>query len=182
MSSKSAQVILPRIIRAKDAPFYLGMDNLYPAYASALRSAIAGDERITLLDETLTDAAQSALIASADFVLSPHRSEGFGLHLAEAMAMGKCVIATGWSGNLDFMPEGSAALLPYTLAPLFDPTGIYQPREGDVWAEPDALAGADILQALAADPARRAAMGAAAQDAIATRLPASSCRNALESF
>ena len=43
------------------------------------------------------------LINSIDSLISLHRSEGFGLHLAEAMAMGKAVIATNWSGNTDFM-------------------------------------------------------------------------------
>ncbi len=158
-----------------------GLD-LYPAYAAALREAIGSDSRITLLDETLTDAGQSALLASADIILSAHRSEGFGLHLAEAMALGKCVIATGWSGNMDFMPEGSAAHLPYTLIPVTDSTGVYRPRSGDVWAEPDSDAGAEILRQLARDPARRAAMGAAARQAIATCLPATACKAALEAL
>lgn len=158
-----------------------GLD-LYPAYAAALREAIGSDNRITLLDETLTDAGQSALLASADIILSAHRSEGFGLHLAEAMALGKCVIATGWSGNMDFMPEGSAAHLPYTLIPVSDSTGVYRSRSGDVWAEPDSDAGAKILRQLANDSAGRAAMGNAAQQAIATCLPATACKAALEAL
>jgi len=156
-----------------------GLD-LYPDYAAILHQTIGGDPRIRLIDETLSDTSQSALQASADIVLSPHRSEGFGLHLAEAMALGKCVIATGWSGNLDFMPPGSAALIPFNLVPVSDTTGVYRPRPGDIWADPDIGAGAALLRELASDPARRAAMGAAALQAVANCLPHTTCRQVLE--
>lgn len=156
--------------------------SLFPAQHADLIAAIDGDPRIRLLDRTQTPAEQAALLDSADILLSPHRSEGFGLNLAEAMAAGKCVIATGWSGNLDFMPEGSAALLPYTLVPAVDPAGVYVPEPGAVWAEPDFEAGVTALRNLAADPEKRAAMGALARAAVEACLGPRPIRDALTSL
>jgi glycosyltransferase involved in cell wall biosynthesis len=86
------------------------------------------------------------------------------------MAAGKCVIATGWSGNIDFMEEGAANLLPFRLVPVKDPTGVYNPEPGTLWAEPDFDAGVTALQALAADSARRKAMGVKARQLVSERL------------
>ena len=77
-----------------------------------------------------------ALTACADIVLSLHRSEGFGLVPAEAMLLGRPVVATGWSGNMDFMDADSAALVGYRLVPARDPRGVFE-APGAVWAEPD---------------------------------------------
>lgn len=153
---------------------------LYPDYAAKLHAAIDGDQRIRVLDQTLSDAEQARLLAQADIILSPHRSEGFGLSLAEAMAKGKCVVATGWSGNLEFMNDICAMLLPYTLVPLADSTKVYASLPGAVWADPDFDAGVQILIDLASSPAKRAAIGANARRAIAERLGSRSYRNALE--
>lgn len=152
---------------------------LFPAYAAKLMTAIGGDPRITVLDEALSDADLASLLASADILLAPHRSEGFGLHLAEAMAAGKCVAATGWSGNLEFMTDANSALLPFRLVPVADETGVYAPQPGAVWADPDIAAGAGILASLAADPARRQQLGQAARQTIASQLPASVYARAL---
>lgn len=153
--------------------------SLYPAYATKLMAAAGGDPRVTVMDETLSEAALATLLASADILLAPHRSEGFGLHLAEAMAAGKCVVATGWSGNLEFMTEANSALLPFRLIPVFDETGVYAPQPGAVWADPDIAAGAEILASLAADPDRRKQLGEAARQSIPRRLPACAYARAL---
>lgn len=100
-----------------------------------------------------------ALTAACDIVLSLHRSEGFGLVLAEAMLLGKPVVTTGWSGNLDFMDRDSAALVDYRLVPVADPRGTYR-MAGACWAEPDPMHAAVLLRRLADDPAARAALGA----------------------
>lgn len=153
--------------------------SLFPAHAAKLKAAAHGDARIHLLDQTLDAAGQDALIQSADILLSPHRSEGFGLNLAEAMAAGKCVIATGWSGNVDFMPEGAATLLPFTLVPVVDSTGVYLPEENAMWAEPEFEAGIAALKALAADAEMRSRMGERARAAISELLGTRQIRNAL---
>ena len=69
----------------------------------------------------LPPADMSGLMADVDIVLSLHRSEGFGLVPAEAMQLGKPVVATGWSGNMDFMNERNSAPVSYRLVPVQDP-------------------------------------------------------------
>ncbi|MBW8880862.1 MAG: glycosyltransferase, partial [Asticcacaulis sp.] len=78
---------------------------------------------IRVMSERLSDAEMDALIAACDLLVSLHRSEGFGLTLAEAMAAGVAVIATDWSGNRDFMTEGNSRLVPARLVPIRDPDG-----------------------------------------------------------
>ncbi|MFN7054346.1 glycosyltransferase [Hyphomonas sp.] len=153
--------------------------HLFPAYARELQDAAEGDERISILDQTLPEPDQSALLDGADIILSPHRSEGFGVHLAEAMARGKSVIATGWSGNLEFMSAEASILLPYRLGPVKDPTGVYAPQDPVVWAEADFDAGVEALRSLADDPARRARISESAQAAIRRRLGSRVYRNAI---
>ncbi|MFN7057133.1 glycosyltransferase, partial [Hyphomonas sp.] len=144
--------------------------SLFEGYAKELHEAAAGDSRITILDQTLTDQDQAALLDRADVILSPHRSEGFGVHLAEAMARGKSVVATGWSGNLEFMSEEGSVLLPYELQPVRDSTGVYRPGEGTLWAEADFEAGVEALRGLAASPDRRAKFAITGPQTIARRL------------
>ncbi|MBN8553785.1 MAG: glycosyltransferase family 4 protein [Caulobacterales bacterium] len=129
-----------------------------PSALERLRTFARERPDVTLLDEDLADREMDRLVASVDIVLSPHRAEGFGLVLAEAMALGKGVVATGFSGNMDFMDATSAALIPFSLTTADDPTGRY----GGVWAEPDIGACAEILKALVDDAGRRRALGLAA--------------------
>ncbi len=120
--------------------------------------AAADHPNIRVLTETLPAAEAHALTACADIVLSLHRAEGFGLVPAEAMLLGIPVVATGWSGNLDFMDAASAALVPYALIPARDPRGVFE-APGAVWAEPDLAAAAADLVRLADDKAARVALG-----------------------
>ena len=110
-----------------------------------------------------------ALTTIADLVLSLHRSEGFGLVPVEAMLLGRTVIATGWSGNMEFMDERSAALVRYRLVAAADPRGIYV-VPGAVWAEPDVMHAAEWLRCLADDAPVRATLGAAGQIRARARL------------
>ncbi len=111
-------------------------------------------------------------------MLSLHRAEGFGLVPAEAMLLGVPVVATGWSGNMDFMDADSAALVPYTLVPARDPRGVFE-AEGAEWAEPDIAAAAARLARLADDPAERAALGARGRATARARLGLAPVRDAL---
>ena len=96
----------------------------------------------------LDDLALDDLYERADLLLSLHRSEGFGLPMREAMARGIPVVATGWSGNLDFMDESNSSLVPYKLVQVQDTSGVYATG---TWAEPDLDAAADQLRRLAYD-------------------------------
>jgi glycosyltransferase involved in cell wall biosynthesis len=152
-----------------------------PQAAASLMAAMEATPNVILIDEVLSPADRDRLLASCDIFLSLHRSEGFGLLLAEAMAAGKAVVATGWSGNLDFMDEQSAVLVPYQLKPVDDPQGIYG---RGLWAEPDIDAAAQALAALIDDPERRAALGARARARVRHQLSPSAVgqimRRALE--
>lgn len=134
-----------------------------------LDSAIAGAPNIRIVDRTLTPEEMTALMALSDIVISTHRSEGFGLICAEGMALGKPVIATGWSGNLDFMSEANSVLLPYKLIPVEDRDNVFSLR-GQFWADPDVDAAATWLTRLADDADLRQRLGAQARQDITEKL------------
>ena len=67
-----------------------------------------------MVDAYLEPAQNAALLARADCYVSLHRSEGFGLTLAESMALGTPVIATGYSGNTDFTTPHNSYLVDWT--------------------------------------------------------------------
>ncbi len=90
------------------------------------------------------------LIAACDSLISLHRSEGFGLILAEAMALGKPVIATNYSSNTEFMDPSCACMVDYRRVKVGKTTG---PYPGDaIWAEPDIDQAAAQLAQLIAEP------------------------------
>lgn len=95
-------------------------------------------------------AAVASLIARCDALLSPHRAEGFGLAIAEAMEMGKPVIATGYSGNLDFMTPDNSFFISHRVVRT-DKTRENYPV-GTEWAEPNLDHAARLMRALAKQP------------------------------
>lgn len=113
-----------------------------------------------LITETYSPDAMSALVSSVDVFVSLHRSEGFGLVIAQAMLAGKPVIVTDWSGPRDFTDSASAALVPAREVAVMDPQGIYPPS--GTWAEPDLDAAVDWMRRLASDRGLRQTMGARA--------------------
>ncbi len=135
----------------------------------ALDDAIAGSNNIRLIDGMLPEADMLGLMAASDIVISLHRSEGFGLVPAQAMRLGKPVIATAWSGNLEFMNEHNSALVDYKLVPVDDPEGTFG-ADGQRWAEADVEHAATWLTRLADDASLRAGLGAAAAADIGTQL------------
>ena len=82
-----------------------------PEAADELRRRIGERPDIELVDRYLDPRQNAALIARADCYVSLHRSEGFGLTLAESMALGTPVIATGYSGNIDFTTPSNSYLV-----------------------------------------------------------------------
>ncbi len=89
-----------------------------PANHEQLLAAVAEREDIHIIDRYLSPGEKDGLTAACDCYVSLHRSEGFGLGMAEAMYLGKPVIATGYSGNLDFMTEENSLLVDYQLVPI----------------------------------------------------------------
>jgi glycosyltransferase involved in cell wall biosynthesis len=102
---------------------------------------------IRIMDHVMPEAERWALMAAADVLVSPHRAEGYGLAIAEAMALGRAVVATGWSGNTDFMSGPGCYALPFRLIPAEDPMATYH-HPHMCWADPDEAALAATLRQL----------------------------------
>ena len=113
-----------------------------------------------LIDRSLDAEEMKSLLMGCDAYVSLHRSEGFGFCLAEAMYFGKPVIATAYSGNLDFMTPETACLVDYRLVPV--KPGEYPCGEGQSWAEPSIEQAAEQMARLVDDPAEGRRLGARA--------------------
>lgn len=117
----------------------------YEPGLAEIRSAISGATNIQFLTDTVTPEQLGEIYDRADVLLSLHRSEGFGLTLAEAMFRGILVIATDWSGSRDFLSPSVGIPVPYGLVPARDPQGTYE-FTSMVWAEPDVRFAAQALR------------------------------------
>jgi glycosyltransferase involved in cell wall biosynthesis len=126
--------------------------------ARALAEAVEGRSNISVLDEIINPSELDTLYTEADVVMSLHRAEGFGLTLAEAMLRGLPVVATDWSGNIDFLTEMTGAPIAYSLLPAKDPQRTYHYPDM-TWAEADVNAAAKALWRLRADPGLRTRLG-----------------------
>jgi glycosyltransferase involved in cell wall biosynthesis len=110
-----------------------------------------------LIDTYLDRIDVNALISHADVYISLHRSEGFGLTMAEAMVLGKPVIGTAYSGNVDFMHDAHSYPVPFEVIAL---DKAYPPYEADsVWANPDVTVAARHLRDIYQDPDAAAEKG-----------------------
>lgn len=115
----------------------------HPTQLQELRDAAAG-ANITVIDQVFSPDEVLSLMDACNAYVSLHRSEGLGLTMAEAMLMGKPVIATNFSGNVDFMDEGNSLLVPYELVKLGKPI---PPYEADLeWAEPSIEQAAQLMR------------------------------------
>ncbi len=132
----------------------------HPDDDARLRAAAGDRADIRIWDEHLDDGDQFAFLGHLDVLVSLHRGEGLGKHLAEAMWLGVPCIATGYSGNLDFMTNECARLIEYTLIDVEGGGSIYP--AGTQWADPDIGHAATAMRELADDTKARIALGAAA--------------------
>lgn len=113
-------------------------------------------ESVVIVDQYLSYAQVLALYATCDAFVSLHRAEGLGLGLMEMMLLGKPVVATGWSGNMDFMSDDNAALVRYGYTPVVDTQAAYATgafMRAQMWAEPDLLHAASLMLRLVDDSA-----------------------------
>jgi glycosyltransferase involved in cell wall biosynthesis len=121
---------------------------------------------ITILDGYWKPGELRDLMAACDAYVSLHRSEGTGLTMAEAMALGKPVVATGWSGNTDFMDAANSYPIRFDLIELKQDIGPYQ--AGGIWADPSVDHAASIMQEIFQNRSEAAARGARARQHIET--------------
>ncbi|MDB5314039.1 MAG: glycosyl transferase group 1 [Gemmataceae bacterium] len=142
-------------------------ERYYAEQWQALRSAAAG-AGVKLLDRSLARGELLGLMTAADAYVSLHRSEGFGLTMAEAMLLGKPTIATGYSGNLAFMTPDNSYLVRYERAEI--PEDIPPYPKGCVWAEPSVEHAAKLMRRAVADRAEAAAVAARGREEVAALL------------
>jgi glycosyltransferase involved in cell wall biosynthesis len=95
------------------------------------------EDQVTYLPCWFSDAEINALYEIADIYVSPHHSEGWGLTLSDAMLFRKPVLATGYSGNLEFMNPSNSVLIDYSEENIRpdDCFGLF--HEGMKWAYPN---------------------------------------------
>jgi SAM-dependent methyltransferase len=136
-----------------------------PGRLAGLREAAAGRPDVHIVDRFVPEAERAALMATCDCYVSLHRSEGFGLTLGEAMALGKPVIGTGFSSTLDFMTPQNSYLVRHEMTHV-GPEGENYPAEGR-WAEPDLDHAAELMREVWEDQEGARARGALAQTDIA---------------
>jgi glycosyltransferase involved in cell wall biosynthesis len=129
----------------------------FKAKSDALIAEAGGDPRIVLLDKYCSKEELNNIIASCDAYVSLHRTEGFGLPIAEAMLLHKPVIATGWSGNLDFTTEENSLLVKHEFTVNTEDYGPY--KVGMRWAEPDVEHAARLMRILYEDQAHAKLLG-----------------------
>jgi hypothetical protein len=127
----------------------------------------AAERRIDIVDGYWSTEDLADLYASCDAYVSLHRAEGLGLTMARAMALGKPAIATGWSGNLDFMDADNSFLVNYELVPIPQSVGPY--RVGQLWAEPSIEHAAKLMREVFENPTLASQKGARAQRDLSAR-------------
>jgi glycosyltransferase involved in cell wall biosynthesis len=133
----------------------------HPADVEHLRYAIGNRTDIVVVDTYLSSYVTTCLLARTDCYLSLHRAEGWGLTIAEAMAVATPVVATGYSGNMDFMDTTCTYVVPGKLVPIPSTTSTY--AGAGRWADPDIDVAAKLLVKVSADQSAAEVMGLAGQ-------------------
>lgn len=151
----------------------------FPQQEAMVRAAAAPCPRIRMISSVLTDQDMRALFDAADAFISLHRSEGFGLNIAEAMVAERPVICTGYSGNMDFTTSDNSLLVDWV--PVELGMGDYFGWQGQIWAEPDLSCARAALRHVVNNSSEARALAAQARadvsrmlspDAISARLTA----------
>jgi glycosyltransferase involved in cell wall biosynthesis len=120
-----------------------------PGPAAAVREAASSNPAISIVDEAVSAAECHAILAGCDCYVSLHRSEGFGITIAQAMAYGRPVIATAFGGTVDYADERTAFLVHARPARVPEGTPIYFPG---AWSEPDPGRAAAMMRRVVSDP------------------------------
>ncbi|OOG51054.1 hypothetical protein B0E50_02435 [Rhodanobacter sp. C01] len=142
-----------------------------------LLGVAARDRRIKVRDDMLERSDLQALHRCIDVYVSLHRCEGFGLGIAEAMHMGKPVVATAYSGNMEFMTKDNSCLVDYRMIAVRH--GEYPHAEGQHWADPDFRHAAHYMHALYQDRELASSLGRQAARDMARDFSVEACMNVL---
>ncbi|MDM0067885.1 glycosyltransferase [Variovorax sp. J31P207] len=139
-------------------------------FEKEIRQFAALHSHIQIIDRIFSTTEILQLQAATDVFVSLHRSEGFGLNLAEAMAAGKLAVGTAFSGNMDFMDSSNSLLVDYKMKALSE--GDYVFWNGQWWADPIHDHAVAALEQ-AEDSSLRSRLGAAARVQVADLLSVS---------
>lgn len=140
-----------KLTESHDVPAELVVKINHPTEeeTAELHEQLEGLPNVRIIDRVLGRTEVKALIRSADCFVSLHRSEGFGLPLAEAMVLGKPAIGTNWSGNTDFMNPNNSGVVNFRLVNVGQDYGPY--RAHQMWAEPDIEHAAYLMRLMVCD-------------------------------
>jgi glycosyltransferase involved in cell wall biosynthesis len=141
------------------------------AAAAGVVEACRAHPRVRIIHAVLSVEEMALLQDACDCIVSLHRSEGFGLNIAECMLAGKAAIATGYSGNMDFMDAANSYPVGYKLADVRE--GDYPHHHGQVWAEPDHDEAVALLRHVASQPDEARRRGEIARSTVLGRFTAS---------
>jgi glycosyltransferase involved in cell wall biosynthesis len=133
-----------------------------PHHHDQVLRAIGERSDITAIDAYVSAGEKNAMLAACDAYVSLHRSEGFGLTVAEAMLLGKPVIVTRYGGTLEFTEDGNAFLVDWSPIRVGEDASPYPPDA--MWADPDVEQAAQLMRNVFEDPhesGRRARQGRA---------------------
>ncbi len=154
----------------RNVRFVLKMRNIEPnhwsnidGYWEELADLIAGDTRIELVTGDLPEEEYWAMIGAADAIVSLHRAEGFGYPIADAMALGRPVVVSDYSGSRDFCDAETAFLVDVEVIPT-PPSHLRHGGYIGNWCVPrmdSAVAAMRQVVARRDEAARRAAAGQA---------------------
>jgi len=166
--------------RRSDARLIVKVTNagLFPDGERRLRVAAGAAGDVTLIERTLQPRELSELYRDAGCLISLHRSEGFGLAVAEAMTRGVPVLSTDWSGTTDFVTTDTGRPVPYRLVPAHDPQRTYEDPDQS-WAEADQAAASSMLCALRENAA---GLGERAREDALRRFGTNAYVSAVETF
>jgi glycosyltransferase involved in cell wall biosynthesis len=122
-----------------------------------LRYAVGTRTDIKIINSYMSREQLHSLLSECQTYISLHRSEGYGLTLAEAMSLGKPVIATAYSGNMDFMNERNSILVPYEMVAVGNDAFPYS--EDSRWAQPNIEFAANAMRELFENESLRSRTG-----------------------
>jgi glycosyltransferase involved in cell wall biosynthesis len=133
-----------------------------PEFSRYLDALVERNARCVVLRQTMGTHELAGLFHASDCYVSPHRTEGFGLTVAEAMALGMPVIATDYAATVDFVTEEVGFPLRYRLVEIDRDHGPY--AKGAIWAEPSREHLRELLRSVIANPREAAARGKRARE------------------
>lgn len=157
--------------RDRGARLRMHLTGAASAARAAIEAAIDGNDGIEVEWRASSRADLYAWWGAADVYAALHRSEGFGLPIAEAMLAGHAAVATGWSGNMQFMSADTAFPVDWRPVPVIDPEAKYEAPD-TCWAEPDIEHAAALLQRLRRNPDLVREMGCRAHASASAQLTA----------